>query len=312
MNNTAISEIMRDLRIDDLNLKRIPLKQIRKDMQDKAYSNALREHRVSHFVKNLPFDSTTSYPAIMYLTVANEKFTNDRGQTAGNSKNESKMLGKSRDDFNDDSKDTYIIQNSEIVPSREAEETTAPRERYLTKGQRSFRKLSDRQVREFVERNSKKDDPNDHDPNSDNVSESDTSWYYTSEEAISEISRTVNEYNRIVSRPDDRIPTDFISWGIPAHDHKRQKERGCGFYHANDGTTIYSACPTDHHHHIKAKAMHCWSLACPKCMNDTALKKGVEVEQGRDEDIRQNTIWSRKYYLAALTDATKVVKITLS
>ena len=40
-------------------------------------------------------------------------------------------------------------------------------------------------------------------------------------------------------------------------------------------------------------------------------KKGTEVEQGRDEDIRQNTIWSRKYYLAALTDATKAVKITL-
>ena len=38
-------------------------------------------------------------------------------------------------------------------------------------------------------------------------------------------------------------------------------------------------------------------------------KKGVEVEQDRDGDIRQNTIWSRKYYLAALTDATKAVKI---
>ena len=41
-------------------------------------------------------------------------------------------------------------------------------------------------------------------------------------------------------------------------------------------------------------------------------KKGVEVEQDRDGDIRQNTIWSRKYYLAALTDATKAVKITLN
>jgi len=41
-------------------------------------------------------------------------------------------------------------------------------------------------------------------------------------------------------------------------------------------------------------------------------KKGVEVEQDRDNDIRQNTIWSRKYYLAALTDATKAVKITLN
>lgn len=38
-------------------------------------------------------------------------------------------------------------------------------------------------------------------------------------------------------------------------------------------------------------------------------KKGVEVETDRDSDIRQNTIWSRKYYLAALTDATKAVKI---
>lgn len=41
-------------------------------------------------------------------------------------------------------------------------------------------------------------------------------------------------------------------------------------------------------------------------------KKGVEVEQDRDGDIRQNTIWSRKYYLAALTDETKAVKITVS
>ena len=38
-------------------------------------------------------------------------------------------------------------------------------------------------------------------------------------------------------------------------------------------------------------------------------KKGVEVEQDRNNDIRENTIWSRKYYLAALTDATKAVKV---
>lgn len=41
-------------------------------------------------------------------------------------------------------------------------------------------------------------------------------------------------------------------------------------------------------------------------------KKGTEVEQDRDSDIRENTVWSRKYYLAALTDATKAVKITLT
>ena len=43
-------------------------------------------------------------------------------------------------------------------------------------------------------------------------------------------------------------------------------------------------------------------------------KKGTEVEQpprdANDANIRKNTIISRKYYLAALTDATKAFKIT--
>jgi hypothetical protein len=44
-------------------------------------------------------------------------------------------------------------------------------------------------------------------------------------------------------------------------------------------------------------------------------KKGTEVEQpprdSEDANIRKNTILSRKYYLVALTDATKAVKITV-
>jgi hypothetical protein len=46
------------------------------------------------------------------------------------------------------------------------------------------------------------------------------------------------------------------------------------------------------------------------------IKKGTEVEQpprsADDANIRQNTILSRKYYLVALTDETKAVKITLT
>jgi len=38
-------------------------------------------------------------------------------------------------------------------------------------------------------------------------------------------------------------------------------------------------------------------------------KKGTEVEQKRDPNTRLNEIYSRKYYLAALTDETKAVKI---
>ena len=44
-------------------------------------------------------------------------------------------------------------------------------------------------------------------------------------------------------------------------------------------------------------------------------KRGTEVEQpprdSEDANIRRNTVISRKYYLAALTDATKAVKITI-
>lgn len=39
-------------------------------------------------------------------------------------------------------------------------------------------------------------------------------------------------------------------------------------------------------------------------------KRGMEVEQKRDPQIRENSIISRKYYLAALTDLTKAFKIT--
>ncbi len=41
-------------------------------------------------------------------------------------------------------------------------------------------------------------------------------------------------------------------------------------------------------------------------------KKGTEVEQERDSNIRKNSIYSRKYYIAAFTNGAKAVKITKS
>lgn len=38
-------------------------------------------------------------------------------------------------------------------------------------------------------------------------------------------------------------------------------------------------------------------------------KKGTEVEQEREGNLRKNTIYSRKYYLAAMTDETKAVTV---
>ena len=40
-------------------------------------------------------------------------------------------------------------------------------------------------------------------------------------------------------------------------------------------------------------------------------KKGVEIEQERDPNTRQNAAYSRKYYVVALTDESKAVKIKL-
>jgi hypothetical protein len=40
-------------------------------------------------------------------------------------------------------------------------------------------------------------------------------------------------------------------------------------------------------------------------------KKGVEIEQERDANTRDNSIFSRKYYIVALTDESKAVKIKL-
>lgn len=40
-------------------------------------------------------------------------------------------------------------------------------------------------------------------------------------------------------------------------------------------------------------------------------KAGVEIEQERDANTRTNSAYSRKYYIVALTDESKAVKITL-
>ena len=41
-------------------------------------------------------------------------------------------------------------------------------------------------------------------------------------------------------------------------------------------------------------------------------KKGVETEQERDANARENSAYSRKYYVVALTDESKAVKIKLT
>lgn len=41
-------------------------------------------------------------------------------------------------------------------------------------------------------------------------------------------------------------------------------------------------------------------------------KKGIEIERERDANIRENTVYTRKYYQVVLTDESKAVKIKLT
>ena len=72
---------------------------------------------------------------------------------------------------------------------------------------------------------------------------------------------------------------DYITWCMPGHDLERPLDKGCGFIRSKSGDIVFTACPSDHEHHIKGKRIHCWSLRCPQCMNDTALKGAHEIEK---------------------------------
>ena len=70
---------------------------------------------------------------------------------------------------------------------------------------------------------------------------------------------------------------EFIEWTMPGHDFNRPKEKGCGFIRSREGGIVYSMCPDHPEHFIKGKRQHCRSLHCPECMNDEALRQGVET-----------------------------------
>ena len=51
------------------------------------------------------------------------------------------------------------------------------------------------------------------------------------------------------------------------------------------------------------------TIATPKAVT-VFTKKGTEIEQERDANTRENRVFSRKYYIAALTNKTQAVKIS--
>ena len=65
----------------------------------------------------------------------------------------------------------------------------------------------------------------------------------------------------------------------------------------------------DIHLHTKADATEGTIIVATKDAVTIFNKKGVEMETERDANIRQNSAYSRKYYVVALTDESKAVKI---
>ena len=64
--------------------------------------------------------------------------------------------------------------------------------------------------------------------------------------------------------------------------------------------------------YVKADAVQGEVIVATKEAVTLFVKKGVEVEQKRDADVRLNEIFSRKYYVVALTDESKAVKIKIA
>ena len=68
----------------------------------------------------------------------------------------------------------------------------------------------------------------------------------------------------------------------------------------------------DIHLHTKADATEGEIIVATKEAVTIFNKKGVEMETERDANIRQNSAYSRKYYVVALTNESKAVKIKLT
>ncbi len=74
----------------------------------------------------------------------------------------------------------------------------------------------------------------------------------------------------------------LITWSPPGQDLSRPERKGCGFIRERgtrgDEGIRYTSCSADESHYARARRSHCWSLRCPSCMNDAALRMESRVE----------------------------------
>ena len=82
-------------------------------------------------------------------------------------------------------------------------------------------------------------------------------------------------------------------------------------YIENIATTGYIGTVAGVNLYTKADATEGEIIVATKAAVTIFNKKGVEIENERDANTRVNSAYSRKYYVVALTDESKAVKITL-
>jgi len=71
---------------------------------------------------------------------------------------------------------------------------------------------------------------------------------------------------------DNRGCGRYIEWSLPGAD--TSDRNGCGFR-----TSSVVSCVNDRSHYLKAVRLHCWTLTCPDCFNDTCMKRGAQAEK---------------------------------
>ena len=74
-------------------------------------------------------------------------------------------------------------------------------------------------------------------------------------------------------RSSDFIP--YVHWSLPG---KNKDSSTCGVHRSERGDLPVTVCSSGTNDYLKARAMHCWSLRCSKCMNPQALRKSVQME----------------------------------
>lgn len=83
-------------------------------------------------------------------------------------------------------------------------------------------------------------------------------------------------------------------------------------YNESYARSGYVGSVADIHIYTKADATESEIIVATKDAVTIFNKKGVETEQERDANTRVNSAYSRKYYVVALTDESKAVKIKLA